>query len=191
MSASDLIKAYLQQDIVSEDVNDVLASNPIWSSASEVPDYAYKSLKDIWVGSTASSGFFANSIVASLAMNKQAASSYIQIGCLPVESTRAPKEAYNSNEAGAETAEVIIAFCRPPTSTTQSIIEQAELRVRYLIDKVWRNQRREIQAIPYDLSVEKTIGSNLLCQFIEYSNELEAVQIGAKYFVSYTRIVPV
>lgn len=190
MSASDLIKYYLEQDVVSEDVNDVLARNPEWSSASEVPDYAYKSLKDIWVGTAASSGFFASTITAVLGEGKQASTGSIQISSLPVESARAPKQAYNSNEAGAETSEVIISLIRPQTATTSSIMEQAELRIRYLLDNSWRLYRGEIGLIPYNLSKEKSIGTNLLCQFVEYAGALDANQIGVKYFVSYGRIAP-
>lgn len=101
-------------------------------------------------------------------------------------------EILRSNNIGAETTilEIIFRYPEGPGATLHRM-ENAELRVRYLLDIHWRNRRRQpgqLTNVPeVDYSIDK---DNILCLWDQYMAPPTATETWVKYVVAYNRNVP-
>lgn len=187
----DIIKAFLEQDIISISPETVSMNNStFWPASSDVPDYAYKCLKDIYVGASASTSEYNSRIVADFGQAKESAKGDITIFCSPRESVLGGSsgDIIFSDEFGAESCNVQIVFTRPQNATNRSIMENAELRVRYLLDYYWRQKRRVSPVIPN--TTNNSIDDYLQCFFVKYDSSFDTQQFGVTFRVYYTRLVP-
>jgi hypothetical protein len=185
---SDIIKAYLSLDVTSVSACSVwLRNQDIWATSSAVPEYAYKSLKDIWVGTTAASSELANRIVCRFGEGLTAGVGEISLYVSPIESAHSELP-IQSNTAGAETSFLDIVFRQPPDQGKVKRNENAELRVRYLLDKLWRSTRR---TYPYlSASGDTSIVDDVILIWDRYMGCITAEEVASRYIAAYYRAVP-
>ena len=185
---SDCIKQFLSLDVLSEQASAVQARNTdLWSSAAEVPDYAYKCLKDIWVGTRAASGELTNRIVTKYGEGQTASTGEIALYIRPVESVnmQTPQQA---SVTGAESTMLEIVLMKSPDQGTMKQMENTELRIRYLLDHLWRGRRKTFPQLP--AAGDPSINGYILCQYDQYLSVPTALQVATRYWVSYYRSVP-
>lgn len=77
---------------------------------------------------------------------------------------------------------------------SNSRMEQVELRIRYLLDYIWRGNRRGGGAPPTATWIpaagDSSITGPIFLKFEKYMSELGAVETWFRYLVSYQRNVP-
>ncbi len=72
-------------------------------------------------------------------------------------------------------------------------MEQVELRIRYLLDLLWRSLRRTSPPTPTHLisTADPTLNGDIICKFDKYMTPISAVEVGVRYCCAYQRIVPI
>lgn len=189
------IQYYLCQDVVDGSAASVSAANPtIWATAADVPDYAYKSLGTIWTGAPTTSSNLENRIVyqfGSVTNNTIEIALFTQ----PVDSVLFDR--VKDNEIGAEETNLVIRLSKPQgrpgidTLANFNTVQQAELRIRYLLDLNWRSLRKGTPPqIPStgDKSINPSYGINITWD--GYISPPNAVECQFRYRVFYIRAVP-
>lgn len=185
-----VVRAYLLADLTSTTASAVYANNTdIFDSASDVPDYAYKSLKDIWVGTSATSAEYSRRIVSTIGEGKTNADGTIEIVASKIEESVLASQSMRSNAVGSECSYIDIRLSLPEKSKSQSTIENAEFRIRYLIDQLWRTQRPSTTP-GLDSTSDKSIVGKVLCTFYEYLSPPNALEVVVRYRLEYRRAVP-
>jgi len=196
MTIAIALQQYLALDVVDGDATIVSSRNPsIWPSSSYVPEYAYKSLGTLWMGRSVSSTQFIQRINYQFGESNMAAEGEISLLTKPIESTRIP-EPFNSNTVGAETTVLDIVLRQPEGEMSVARMINVELRIRYLLDHLWRGYRRGGGIPPVspnipvvgDTSISQTYP--VLCQWMNYLTEPTATETAVRYVVAYTRNVP-
>lgn len=165
-----------------------------WGSASSVPYYMYTSLCTIWTGASGSVDAFEKAIVATSSEGKMPNQNAITISPYICESAD-----YSSNNegpalsdgVGAENAIVKILFKTTATPTRNfDRAQNAELRVRLLLDAKLRAESGKSSSIPIDnsndLSIDETYNT-FLCSWLGYEVEPAASQMVSIYAVTYYR----
>jgi hypothetical protein len=184
---------YLIRDIpslVTTTASGVQALNSdIWTDPSQVPPYAYQSLGQILVSVSCSSSQLAQHIVYQEGMSLEESTGDIALLGSPYESVELPREGFFSNQRGAETMRMRIRFSLPEETQSWDRIVNAELRIRYLLDQVWRQNRKSTSAYIPNLG-DYTVSSNIFCTWQDYPNPPNAKEIFASYTLAYVRAVP-
>lgn len=185
------IRYYLMQDTVSGSASTVSTDNPnLWPTAADVPDYAYKSLGNLWLSSaTPVSSQLGDSIVYRFGQN-DTATNEISIFTQPIESVIS--DTMRDNTIGAEESNLVIRITKTATSSSSvDLIQNIELRLRYLLDINWRRRRRGTPPfIPStgDKSLDSAVG--VLCEWDGYVTMPNAIQTIVRYKTYYVRGVP-
>lgn len=164
----------LEQDVIDRTAADVRTANPgLFASDADVPDFLFKSLKTIWLGTFAASGDLAGVVISDLrTKTNDSAGAITIIADRVIESAEA--RFFESDQIGAETARIVIQFTRPRNTTSVTIIRDACLRVRYILDLASRSLRGLPQQLPIrtDNTVDPSFG--LYARFDEYLGPLRA-----------------
>lgn len=106
----------------------------------------------------------------------------------PMDSTRAGDLPFRSNSSGAETTYLEIVLKMPENEYTVEIMENIELRVRYLLDYSWRGERGISPTIT--AAGDNSIGGQIWCMFDKYMGPTTATELWVRYIVCYERNVP-
>ncbi len=124
---------------------------------------------------------------------KTAAEGEITLLTSPIESVNIP-EPLMSNNTGAETTYLEIVMRKPSGEMSTKRMEQVELRLRYLLDCLWRAERRTNPPTPtvVSSSVDSSIQSDyILCKWDKYMGPINSIEAWVRYCVAYNRNVPV
>ena len=191
------IQYYLAQDVIDGSASTVSTNNPtLWPTASDVPDYAFESLGTIWLGAPSLSSDLYNKIVYAFGSNTNTTgnSGEITLYTQPIESVLFDR--VKDNTIGAEETNLIIRLFkvqRPNSSTTAPLetMQNAELRLRYLLDGNWRRLRKGVPPqIPStgDKSINPNVGVYLTWE--GFITPPTATEIQVRYKAYYVRSVP-
>ena len=189
--SAEAVRYYLMQDVVDGVAATVSANNAgFWPLASDVPDYAFKSLGTIWFGSVTPSSTLGNQIVYRLGL-ADTATNEITLYTLPMESV--VFDSIRDNTIGAEESNLIIRLIKPQKSSTTNFetIQNTELRIRYLLDMNWRRLRKGVYpniTSTGDNSLDPTFG--VKCMWDGYLTPPNAVECQVRYKIYYRRAVP-
>jgi hypothetical protein len=183
------IRNYLSSDTISTTSSSVSAANSdVWPTSASVADYAYKSLGELWLlTSTPASSDLAKRIVHKFGEGRVAAEGEISLYLAPLEGSTADI-GVRSQELGSEASFLEIVFRLPEASADWDRIINAELRVRYLLDSLWRGRRKMPPSIPS--TGDKSLNGNIFCQWDRYMSPPNANEVWVRYYLSFTRIVP-
>jgi hypothetical protein len=186
MAVSDIIRTILIADTTDRTAAQARTANSgKWAADSDVPDYMFKSLKTLL--GTADSTALARRIVALYGVGKTVTEPSIEIH------TTVQDNIYDAelptDLIGGEIAKVMILFRQPtPVSTGNAyLVEQLELRTRYLLDKFIRGLRGNPQLT---VSGDKSIDPNhyLFLTFEKADVGTDAVEAVAQYSAQYVRV---
>lgn len=192
--SAQAIRYYLSQDVTDGSAATVAANNPtLWASSAVVPDYAYKSLGTIWLGAPTLSSTLGNKIVYRFGSNDTDVAD-ISLFTQPIDS--ALFDRVKDNEIAAEETNLVVRLTIPQDSRLSTInnfliLQNAELRIRYLLDTNWRRKRRGTPPIVPSLgdpSLDPTYG--IYVTFDGYIVPPNAEQIQVRYRVYYHRAIP-
>lgn len=194
------IRHYISQDTVDGSAATVAASNPnLWSSAADVPEYAYLSLAQIWTGTNLSSRL-EDTIVYRFGMNDTASidprtpsaknPGEISLFTRPTESVLSDR--IKDNTIGAEESNLVIRI-EKATGKNLSLdtIMNVELRLRYLLDSNWRRLRKGVTPnIPStgDNTLDPQRG--VFCIWDGFAGQPTATECIVRYRIYYYRAVP-
>lgn len=196
MTIAICVQQYLALDVVDGSAATVSSRNPsIWPTAGSVPEYAYKSLGTLWMGKPVSSSQLLTRINYQFGEGKTSAPGEISLQTAPIESTRIPEPLY-SNNTGAETTFLNIVLRQPENEMSVARMTNVELRIRYLLDYLWRSKRRGGGILPISPAIpvigDNSISQDLppLCLWMEYLTIPSATETGVRYVIAYQRNVP-
>lgn len=187
------IKQFLANDIVDANPATVSASNAAcWPTSADVADYGYLSLGSIWVGVPTTSSVLASRIVYKAGEGANNALGEISLISLPTESVE-NQQGLDNNSVGAIDYYMEIVYRQPDKSANWSKINNAALRVRYLLDHNWRAKRRarpnHIMVTPV---VDKSLGVNegIICRWLGYKTPPNGIEVVELWLVSQQVVVP-
>lgn len=197
MGPENVIAAVLGLDVTSSTASAVYTLNPeIWNSASHVEEYMYKSLGEIWMGSSAAASTLPTRLVARMGVGQGHPEGSIYVINAQLMSPHAvPGNLILPDGPGAETTTIDIAFKRPRNVLLETV-EQAELRTRWLIDHNIRQQCRYLSGDlplldgsgnPYDKSILSNGNGYFKCFHQGWAYSEENDLIVSRYRVHYMR----
>lgn len=168
-------------------------NNNAYGSNSKVPFYMYTSLCTIWTGASGNVAALDKSIIVSSGEGKDTATNAITIAPYICESDSQENEGgLQSDDVGAEAALVRLFLKTKPTPIPSEFnrIQNAELRIRLLLDTLIRSRYGYSSSIPInntgDLSIDDTYDL-FMCQWLGYETEPSASQLVVNYAISYYR----
>lgn len=187
------IQLYIASDVASSVVTTAsgvqAANSDLWPTVSQVPPYAYKSLGEIWIGVSAASGTLLNRVVYKLGENLEASVGEISLLGDEIESVDVSNDGLQTNEPGGETMFVDIVLRLPEERQNWDTMQQADLRLRYLLDENWRARRHRVSRYIPNLG-DNTVGGNVRLRWIRHLVPPNAKEVWSRYMVAYTRSVP-
>ncbi len=196
MSIAICIQMYLATDVIDSNPITVQSRNSsIWPSVSDLPLYTYLSLGHLWFGKLVSSTELIKRINYQFGEGALSAKGEISLLTKPVESVRIP-EPLLSNSPGAETTFLDIILRQPEGEMSVARMMNVELRIRYLLDYIWRSQRRGGGIKPTSSTIpvigDTSISQDLppICMWSNYITEPTATEMAVRYVVAYQRNVP-
>lgn len=164
-----------------------------YGSPSKVPLYMYTSLCTIWTGASGNVAALDKAIVVSSGEGKDPATNAITIAPYICESDSNENEGgLENDDTGAEAAlvKIFLKTSPTPTSSVFNRIQNAELRIRLLLDTIIRSKYGYSSSIPInntgDLSIDDT-ADLFMCQWLGYETEPSASQLAVNYALSYYR----
>lgn len=167
-----VIEWNLEQDVIDRTAADVMTANPgMFATTADVPDFLFKSLKTIWLGAPAASGALADAVISDLrTKTNDSAGAITVIADRVFESVEG--RFFESDQMGAETARMVIQLTRPRNTTSVTIIRDACLRVKYILDEGSRGLRRLPPQLPIrtDNTLDASFG--LYARFDEFIGPL-------------------
>lgn len=191
-----IIKSYLLRDTVDSTAEAIYLLNASgWASPADVPIYLYTSLCTLWTGSSGNVAALDKAIVSQSGQGTQKSRNVISISPLICESVDAgnPEGKLISDDAqGAENALIRILFQtqQAPPESKFSLAQNAELRVRLLLDCNLRSLSGGGTSIPIDNTHDKSIDSSyetFILNWLGYETDPSAVEVLTNYACSYVR----
>lgn len=192
---SPIIRSYLLKDVVDSTQNAIYILNASgWASPADVPIHMYKSLCTIWTGASGDTVNFSKRVVANSGQGKEA-NECISLSAFICESANAGGQEgdfLRGDTAGGEDAILKITFKTKPTPQTTRFnsIQDAELRVRMLLDVNLRQKSGRPPSIPIDNTDDKSIDNSyelFMLTWLGYETEPSSIQLVAYYALSYVR----
>jgi len=185
-----VIRYNIIQDFVDRTPADVLAANPgLFSSASEVPEYLYKSLKTLWLGSSASSGEFAERVAQAIGSGDSDARGGIQIvQATTVLSHFSEDPILQSDELNSENADIIINIRNPRSVKTTDLLDNTVQRLKYILDMHYRSYRGLYAGLVVSGDLTISPNSPYFCRFVEYGTANRTSDIQVLFRVNYGRV---
>lgn len=185
------IKQFLANDISDLDPSTVSADNSAsWPTSADVADYGYLSLASIWVATATTSSTLASRITYSAGMGTNTAIGEIALIYLPMESVE-NQQSIENNATGALDYYMEIVYTLPDKQANWNKINNASLRVRYLLDLNWRRKRK---AKPIHISVtpkvDKSLDGGLICRWLGYKTPPNGISVVELWLVSQEIVVP-
>ena len=185
------IRQFLANDVVDSDPAVVSADNSAsWPTSADVADYGYKSLGTIWVGVPTTSPTLASRIVYKAGEGTNNALGEISLIALPMESVE-NQQSIDNNTTGALDYYMEIVYRLPDKQASWDKINNASIRVRYLLDYNWRRKRKEkpIQ-ISVTPAVDKSLDGSFLCRWLGYKTPPNGIEVVELWLVSQEIVVP-
>lgn len=141
---SELLRYNLINDYTDRDPQEFVTNySTVFSASGQVPEYLYKSLKTIWLGSGAASSELANRVVSMTGIgDEDSAGTIVIMNDANFPSSQFPR-GLRSDDPGAEVMMVNILLYGPRKSKTlYKDIQSAAQRIRYLLDLPTRTKVR-------------------------------------------------
>ena len=164
---SRVLRYNLINDVVDLDPNSFVSLYPTMFSASgQVPQYLYKSLKSLWLGTSAASGDLAGYIVADTGVDQETPKGAIVIEMDSIF------EAYNSpiprssraDDTGCEITLAKIVIYKPRIVNQPDLIYNTTTRVKMILDQYYRNVKRKgMLTIAGDIDISHTPTDTIAC----------------------------
>ena len=193
---ADVIKAKLITDISANDSTAaaVLALNPSGTfpsdSAAYVPTCLYQSLQTMW--GFASPQDLSDHIITSYGQNLTLADAGIEINETAMRPEYAPLSTEKSDAPATEWAQVKI-LCRLAPPATTELIQNADLRVRLLIDpemianySASPSNPAQISPLGVDLTIDAQYG--IILKWLSFDNSAPGLQRVSVYGCDYRRM---
>ncbi len=183
---------YLATDIISSTAAAAYSANTnYFSSSSVVPEYAYKSLSNLLLGSDLASSTLINSINYRPGEARDDADGEVSILFMPQEAVTYDF-GISSNVKGAETTYMDIYIRLPEGETVEKVIN-IEMRIRYLLDYTWRTKRKTTVTAttvrgPFVPKMnDRTINGDIFCLWQGWVTPPNSRECAVRYVVSYDR----
>lgn len=187
-----VIADVLREDLLSGQASAWVAAYPTTFStgASGVPAHFYTSLRDIWsqaVGATISDSDWQNKYIVSSFGEGNSRSRTLEVcNVRTIDQADWPRGLPQSNSIGAEATEVWIYLKLPDqvSSSISSVISEAELRIRRLIDYNYRVNTCKTRMFSAN---NPSFSGDMKCYwngFLQDSSKESFI----KYFTAYTRL---
>lgn len=142
---SKVLKANLILDVTDRLASDLVTAHPEdFPTTADVPEFLYKSLKTLWLGSGAASGDLAKAIVADPGIGNESNASIDILTDKMIPSYLFPR-GMQSDEPGSFTTFCRIVLYKPRVTVSSTIAEtinQTTLRLSYLLDHYNRSVRQ-------------------------------------------------
>ena len=160
---SKVVRNNLILDVVDRSASDLVLAYPEeFTSSSDVPEFLYKSLNTLWTG--AASSELAKCVVDDPGVGKESSASIDIVTDKMIPSSLFPRGA-QSDDPGAFTTFCRIILYKPRTRAASSdAINQAALRIAYVLDHPTRNQRQLGQL---SVSGSPMVSSDYLRMYLE------------------------
>ncbi len=170
-----------------------------WGNAAGVPKYLYMPLREILFGATGTPAQLRKAVVQVYGTGQINAERSIQITTMPVEVQE--KDPDGSDDPGVELAQVkILTQLHSDVKPSDvSVLKQTDLRIRYLIDCLWRQKRFKTDkllgitphTIPRLESTDPTIDPDypFLCQWKGWLVNDSVMYKASLYWAQYMRAV--
>lgn len=164
---SRVLRYNLIHDVVDLDPQSFVSLYPtVFSASGQVPEYLYKSLKSLWLGTSAASGDLAGYIVADTGVDQETPK-----GAIVIEMD-AIFEAYNSpvprssraDDTGCEIAVTKLVIYKPRVTNQPDVIYNTTTRIKMILDQYYRNSRRKgMLTIAGDKDIARSSTDTLTC----------------------------
>lgn len=142
---SRVLRYNLINDVVDINPNTLVSQYPtVFTASGQVPEYLYKSLKSLWLGTSAASGDLAHYIVADTGIDQETpkGAMVIQVDTIwPGYENPFPKGA-KDDMTGAEVARVSIVLYKPRIVYSPDTLYNTATRIQMILDQYYRNTRR-------------------------------------------------
>lgn len=147
-----VIASLLKSDIVDRTAQDVINANlpgTFVNGVSSVPMYLYSSLKTIWTSASGSVSSYQNLIVPNLGTGQSSPVGSIVIVAEQLNESVLVRKSVRNDQPGAEVCPISILLYKPRASSLSiNPIQDAGLRIRYLIDNSLRGLRGQSGNLP-------------------------------------------
>ena len=192
---SSIIRSYILKDVVDSTPATIYVLNASgWPSVSDVPTYMYQSLCTIWTGASGDIADFRRGVVANSGQGKLSFDC-IELSAYICESSNADGqegEFIRDDAPGAEDAILRITFKTKtnPAPARFDAIQNAELRVRMLLDANLRQKSGKPPSIPIDNTDDKSIDPSyglFMLSWLGFETEPSSSQLVSYYAISYIR----
>ncbi len=184
------IRAILAADITDLDPSVVSANNSAaWPTSGDVADYGYKSLGTIWVGPGTSTPTLTSRLVYKAGEGTNNALGEISLIALPMESVE-NQQSIENNSTGALDYYMEIVYRIPDKQANWDKIQNASIRVRYLLDYNWRRKRKLGPAIKVSPAVDKSLNGGFLCRWLGYKTPPNGIEVVELWLISQELVVP-
>ena len=180
----------LKNDLTSGSAATYVTNYPdLFTTTADVPNWLYKSLKEIMVGTAGSTADFQRRIVAQIGLGQAVQSGDIQIYSKLHESGNLVDK-FDADVAGSESArvQILIQVPRGDQDANPTKASDVSQRIKRLLDV----QLRQEQQISSDLTIPKGMGIHgdyhFKCYWEDFTEDLNSLQITAAFTVHYVRI---
>lgn len=187
MSAK-VVRYNIINDYTDKTASDVRTANPgLFATDADVPEYLYKSLKTLWLGSSAASSEFAARVSPYLGggdSDSRGSITVVQIST--IESSQSQESIMQDDQIGAENAEILITMRIPRVAQTTDLLDNVCQRLKYILDMNYRY----VRGLPSDLSIggDNTIADQYYkCLFYDYGQEQRTGECTILFKVAYVR----
>lgn len=148
-----VIMNYLQADVLDRSAAAVIAANPpgtFINGVSSVPSYLYLSLKTLWTSASGGIPAYQALVTADLGTGKSSPLGSIVVVSEALTEQVLDRTSLYSDAPGAEVTPIQILLYKPRAqSTSVTLIQNTQLRIRYLLD----NYLRGVQGLSGNLPV--------------------------------------
>lgn len=197
-----VIQGYLLADTISRTAQDVMNANPgRFADASKVDPFMYLSLKDILSqnGVIGAEQNYSDFVVYKYGTDLTMANLGIEMAYVAEEAENAP-EGYRSDEIGAEFGLLKILCRLNPADADQNVnmTEQADLRIRDVIDANIRAQTKKIPAVLDPTGIDNSVmapivsdpNAGVICRWMKFLTPPTGPEVVSVYSLQYTRLFP-
>lgn len=188
-----IIAQVLRADTVDRTAAAVIAANPgtFLNGVSAVPAYLYQSLKTLWLPSGTISDF-QNLVVPDLGTGQSSSAGSIVVIADGLTESVYERKSLRSDQPGAEVCSIRTLLYKPRASSLSiSPIQNAGMRIRYLLDNTLRGSRGVSGNLPqYYVSLDITVDPRFpfFCFFERNTEPVLASEATLKFRADYVRM---
>ena len=163
-----------------------------WPTAGDVPRYTYTTLDALWLISNTGATALGNTIGFEKGEVANNSTQSISLITKPTPSYVIP-ESFKDNDPGAMDFYMNIIYSLPQGQASFDRLTQTRLRVRYLLDHLWRQRRRGVSPlVKVTPSVDKIMATSdgLRCQYLSDETACNGQLVVESWAIHQTIVVP-